>query len=389
MKTRTLAALMLAVPVLFSCSEPEPTVPPIDDDPTTEETGDDPAPEEQEENVVEGSFTCAALNVDGLPTIINSGGPGSGGTETIGNLMNELGYDFIAVSEDFAYHDELADAMNNYNAGTYRGTVINPFGRNDTDGLEFFWKKNVITAEGETMVQFTDECGGLTGGANTLVKKGFRHYQVTVAEGVTVDVYLTHMNTYSGDDNTENNEYVRVQHAQLRQMRDYVVTNAQTNNRPAIIMGDTNMRYTRHQIVTNLITPVTDEGLQIADPWIEFHRGGVYPEWNKPSLIIPSKFGGGSYDMLCASDQRGEVVDKMWYINVPGAPLQLKATSYMNEVEHFASSTEEVSYSGVTTEDENGNILYDQTVSYTKVNGYADHFPVVVSFNYTLTTPLN
>lgn len=334
-------------------------------------------------NAVQGKFTCAALNVDGLPSIINSGGPGSDGTEAIGHIMNGLGYDFIAVSEDFAYHDELANGMTNYNMGTYRGSVYNALGKNDTDGLGFFWKKDGITATDETIVAFDEAYGGLTGGANELIDKGFRHYVVTVAEGVTVDVYITHMNTFGDGTNTEDDPWVHAQLSQLRQLRDYVVAKAKENNRPAIIMGDTNMRYTRHQIVDNLITPVTSEGLQIADPWIEIQRGGVYPTWNTTSLMIRSKFGGGNTDILCADDQRGEVVDKMWYINVPDAAIQLKAISYMNEVEHFAKSTEEVSYSGVNVEDEAGNILTNQNVSYTKVNGYADHFPVVVSFEYT------
>lgn len=334
-------------------------------------------------NAVQGKFTCAALNVDGLPTLVNSGGPGSDGTEAIGFIMNGLGYDFIAVSEDFAYHDELANGMTNYNMGTYRGTVSNPFGKNNTDGLGFFWKKDGITATGETMVEFNEAYGGLDGGANTLIAKGFRHYVVTVAEGVTVDVYITHMNTFGDGGNTEDDPWVHAQLSQLRQLRDYVVAKAKENNRPAIIMGDTNMRYTRHQIVDNLITPVTSEGLQIADPWIEIQRGGVYPTWNTTSLMIRSKFGGGNTDILCADDQRGEVVDKMWYINVPSAAIQLKATSCMNDVEHFAKGSETVSYSGVTVEDANGNILSNQDVSYTKVNGYADHFPVVVSFEYT------
>lgn len=339
---------------------------------------------DNEGNLVEGRFTCAALNVDGLPSIINSGGPGSDGTEAIGNIMNGLGYDFIAVSEDFTYHDELAGAMTNYNVGTYRGSV-SIIGNNDTDGLGFFWKKDGITAAGETMVPYNDAKGDITGGANELIAKGFRHYEVTVAEGVTVDVYITHMNTYEGDGNTEeDNEWVKAQLSQLRQLRDYVVAKAKENKRPAIIMGDTNMRYTRHQIVNNLITPVTTEGLQIADPWVDLHRGGVYPTWNTKSLMIRSKYAGDvENDILCSDDQRGEVVDKMWYINVPDAAIQLKAISCMNDVEHFAKDTEEASFSGITVEDESGNILENQNVSYTKVNGYADHFPVVVSFEYT------
>lgn len=339
---------------------------------------------DKDENSVQGRFTCATLNVDGLPSFINSDGPGSEGTKTIGNLMNSIGYDFIAVSEDFTYHDELAGAMTNYNMGKYRGSV-SLSGNNDTDGLGFFWKKDGITAAGETMVAFENAYGGPFDGANTMISKGFRHYEVTVAKGVTVDVYITHMNTYGGEGNTEeNNEWVKAQLSQLRQLRDYVVAKAKENKRPAIIMGDTNMRYTRHQIVNNLIDPVTNDGLQIADPWVEFHRNGVYPAWNTKSLMIRSKYAGDvDNDILCADDQCGEVVDKMWYINVPGAAIQLKAISCMNDVEHFAKSTEEASFSGITVEDESGNILENQNVSYTKVNGYADHFPVVVSFEYT------
>lgn len=342
---------------------------------------------DKDENSVQGRFTCATLNVDGLPEIplVNEDGPGSEGTTAIGNILNSIGYDFIAVSEDFAYHDELAGAMTNYNVGTYRGSVSNIFGQNNTDGLGFFWKKDGITATGETMVAYNDAKGNLTEGANELIAKGFRHYEVTVAEGVTVDVYITHMNTYEGEGNTEeSNEWVKAQLSQLRQLRDHVVAKAKENKRPAIIMGDTNMRYTRHQIVNNLITPVTTEGLQIADPWVDLHRGGVYPTWNTKSLMIRSKYTGDvDNDILCADDQRGEVVDKMWYINVPGAAIQLKAISCMNDVEHFAESTEEASFSGITVEDAAGNILDNQNVSYTKVNGYADHFPVVVSFEYT------
>ncbi len=183
---------------------------------------------------VTGTFTCATLNVDGLPQkisliTINGDGPGASGTTAIGNAVNSLGWDFMAVSEDFEYHSQLAAALSNYDAGTWRGTITSAqlTSRADTDGLGFFWKKDGITATGETMVQFTSEEGGLTNGANTCIKKGFRHYEVTVAEGVTVDVYVTHMNTYSGSGNTESNAYVKAQLAQLRQLRDYVLEQAQ------------------------------------------------------------------------------------------------------------------------------------------------------------------
>lgn len=269
---------------------------------------------------VVGTFTCATLNVDGLPKkigliTINGDGPGESGTTAIGNAVNSLGWDFMAVSEDFEYHSQLAAALSNYDAGKWRGTITSAqlTSRADTDGLGFFWKKDGITATGETMVQFTSEEGGLTSGANTCIKKGFRHYEVTVAEGITVDVYVTHMNTYSGSGNT-------------------------------------------------------------------------YPTWNTKSLMIRSKFAGDTEnDICCSDDQRGEVVDKIWYIDVPGAELQLKALSCENDVTNFTASTENASYSGVTVEDADGNILENQSVSYVKNVGLADHFPVVVKFEYTYT----
>ena len=78
---------------------------------------------------------------------------------------------------------------------------------------------------------YNDAEGGLTSGANTCIKKGFRHYVVTVdpTNNVVIDVYITHMNTYSGSGNTESNAYVKAVLSQLRQLRDYVLTNAKAN----------------------------------------------------------------------------------------------------------------------------------------------------------------
>lgn len=74
----------------------------------------------------------------------------------------------------------------------------------------------------------------------------------------------------------------------------------------------------------------------------------------------------------------------MWYINVPGATVQLQAMDCRNDVENFVKNTEAAEYKGVTTEDANGNILTNQTVSYERKIGLADHFPVVVDFKYTM-----
>lgn len=351
--------------------------------------------------VTTGTFTACAFNVDGLPSLVNSDGPGSSGTTTMAGIANNLGWDIIAASEDFEYDSQLVAGLSNYSHGTWRGSVSAEqlFSTADTDGLNFFWRTSTTNATGETYVRYNDAEGGLTDGANTCIKKGFRHYEVTVdaTNNIVIDVYITHMNTYSGSGNTESNAYVKAVLSQLRQLRDYVLDNAKANKRPAIIMGDTNMRYTRHDIKTNFLDVVaaydSNAGYTVSDPWVEFHRGGVYPQWNSLSLMTRFAFAGDKEnDILCADNQKGEVVDKIWYINVPGAEVQLKATAHMNDVDNFRKSTSSVSYSGVMVEDANGtntsgNTKYTsgQTVSYTKDVGYSDHFPVVTTFEWTKT----
>ena len=366
------------------------------------EPGTDPEP-----TVTTGTFTACAFNVDGLPQkigliTINGDGPGSSGTTTMAGIANNLGWDIIAASEDFEYNSQLVAGLSNYSHGTWRGSIsaAQLTKKADTDGLNFFWRTSTTSAKGETYVEYNDAEGGLTGGANTCIKKGFRHYEVTVdaTNNVVIDVYITHMNTYSGDGNTESNAYVKAVLSQLRQLRDYVLEKAKANKRPAIIMGDTNMRYTRHDIKTNFLDVVAaydnNAGYTVSDPWVEFHRGGVYPQWNSLSLMTRFAFAGDTNnDIVCADNQCGEVVDKIWYINVPGAEVQLKATAHENDVDHFRKSTSNVSYSGVMVEDANGsntsgNTKYTsgQTVSYTKDVGYSDHFPVVTTFEWTKTT---
>ena len=359
-----------------------------------------------EPTVTTGTFTACAFNVDGLPSIVNSDGPGSNGTTTMAGIANNLGWDIIAASEDFEYNSQLVSGLSNYSHGTYRGTVGlgQAFGSvADTDGLNFFWRTSTTSATGETYVEYNDKEGDLYNGVNTCIKKGFRHYVVTVdaTNNIVIDVYITHMNTYNGSGNTESNAYVKAVLSQLRQLRDYVLTNAKANKRPAIIMGDTNMRYTRHDIKTNFLDVVAaydnNAGYTVSDPWVEFHRNGVYPQWNSLSLMTRFAFAGDKEnDILCADNQCGEVVDKIWYINVPGAEVQLKATAHQNDVDNFRKNTTNVSYSGVMVEDTNGsstsgNTKYNsnQTVSYTKDVGYSDHFPVVTTFQWTKTVAAN
>lgn len=190
------------------------------------------------------------------------------------------------------------------------------------------------------------------------------------------------MNTWS-DNNPSSFETIQI--AQLCQLRDYVLAQLKQNKRPAIVMGDTNMRYTRHKVQDNFFTPIAQAGYEAIDPWVKFHRNGEFPTWGGKSLMIRSNYKGDTKnDICCSDDQRGEVVDKVWYINHPLSSVQLQAMDCRNDVGNFVKSTETAEYKGVTTEDANGNILTDQTVNFERKIGLADHFPVVVDFKYTI-----
>ena len=340
---------------------------------------------------VSGTFTAATLNVDGLPSIANSGGPGKSGTKNISSKIATANWDIIGFSEDFEYHSALTGSLSDYTFGKHRGSVgfSQLFGSvADTDGLGFATKKSTCsfaTETNDTFIPFNDAYGGLSDGANTCIKKGIRHYVVTMAEdGVQIDVIITHMNTYEDGDGKP------AQLSQLDQIAEYInkITSV-ANPRPVIFMGDTNCRYTRHDFSTNFFGKL-NSNISYVDPWIEFHRGGVYPKSGTKSLMIRSNYKGDTTnDIVCSDDQRGEVVDKIIYFNVEGAAIKIKAESCYNDIENFTKSTESASYSSVTAEDANGNILENQKVTYTRCIGYADHFPVVAKFTYTGTMPLN
>jgi hypothetical protein len=56
-------------------------------------------------------------------------------------------------------------------------------------------------------------------------------------------------------------------------------------------------------------------------------------------------------DIICENTQKGEVVDKIIYINNPSAPVQIKAESYLRDYDGY--------------------------------KGLADHMPIVVKFSYS------
>jgi exonuclease III len=308
-----------------------------DDTPVT------PDPEEPSE--ITGTFTCATYNVDGLPEKVfavinlNADGPGSSGTTAISQKIATSGWDVVTFQENFSYNTELQSAMKSYYTfGEHRDfSLLSALGTADTDGLGFATLNATCSFTNESWWAFEAKEGGLTEGANTSIKKGIRHYVVSFGEGVVVDFLVTHMNT------ADNDAQIAAQNNQLTEVANYI-NSIRSNNRPIIFMGDMNTRYTRNDYKTYFWDKL-DQDLVVADPWVEHSWNGVYPTLGSASLMVPSKDSNSTL-----TEQTGEVVDKIIYINNPNAEVQIKANWYKHDEDY---------------------------------TGMADHKPVVAEFTYT------
>ena len=308
-------------------------------------------------NVEEGTFTVAALNVDGLPNSIatvnlNTDGPGADGTKKISQYLASKSYDLIGCSEDFNYHGSLISSLqDNYSWGTVRATlsigdlpwsqIIQGKFRFDTDGLNLIWK-NDLAASNESWTQWTSlaETEG-----NQYVKKGFRHYDLWLGGNATIDVYVLHMD--AGDIEAKDSR-----HNQWEQLAGAI--NNSDHNRAKLIIGDTNSRYTREDIISHFVNKLSNDFI-MSDVWVEMYRNGVYPTTDMKDLTdttVPTDYS------------KYEVVDKIIYINP-------KAANTVHLVPQTFCIEQDYTYDYV---DHNNN---------TKPLG--DHRPVVVTFKYQLS----
>lgn len=296
------------------------------------------------------TFNAVALNVDGLPKKIasieiNPDGKEAAGATTLCNKIANSGWDIVGFSEDFNFHNELtaAPASTYYNFGDHGGSLsldgvswrelLSGNVRFNTDGLGLACHKRYSFSGGDRIAW--DGFNGTTDqGADGLITKGFRIYTVTIATGVAVDVYVLHMEAEDGA------EDIAVRKDQIIKLRDHILK-TNKNKRPIIILGDTNCRYTRDELKKEFIDKINaDSRFTITDAWVELMWGGAYPAYGSDAMMTHT------YGM-----QKGEIVDKVFYINTTESNLKLKANSY----------------------------LHDESVN------VSEHKPVVV--NFTLTDP--
>lgn len=314
---------------------------------------------EYQEHMAKKRFVAASMNVDGMPKTIRIAGvynytlnpdaKESAGATAIGRKLVNMGYDFIGVSEDFNYNTEIMNEIGSiYNQGTHRGkieTSLAAYSRIisqtspvfNIDGLNFFWNKEKATASNETWVRWNDHYGYTSDGADGLIAKGYRFYTITLEDGTQIDVYTLHMDAETSEGDNLARE------SQMTQLANAII--ASNNGNPILIIGDTNCRYTRDRIKTLLIDRINaDSRFTIKDAWIEHARGGIYPACGGNSIMASEE-----------GYRKGEVVDKIFYINNTQSNVQIQAETYLQDLSFINDEGEPL----------------------------ADHWPCVIEFSYT------
>lgn len=323
--------------------------------------------EEYGKYIQQKRFTVASLNVDGMPKSIsfmgqeislNPDAKEEAGATAIGQKLKTMGWDVVGVSEDFNYHSQIWDEAWNdgvtdeahyvwsYNAMTHRGkldvasaNLLNYLSQSplfDTDGLGLFYKVAGATPSNESWTQWNQHYGYTDNGADGLIKKGYRYYLITLADGTEFDLYTLHMDAETSDEDNA------ARASQITQLADAI--KATDNKRPIVVCGDWNCRYTRDPLKRLFIDALDkDERFTTKDAWIEYGRGGLYPSFGSNAIMADQN-----------GYRRGEVVDKILYINNTASQVRINALSYVQDLSFINEAGEPL----------------------------ADHWPCVVEFEY-------
>jgi endonuclease/exonuclease/phosphatase family metal-dependent hydrolase len=176
-----------------------------------------------------GRFSLLTYNVAGLPELVSQSDP-EVNIGLISPLLNH--YDVALVQEDFSYHTRLTEkARHGYRSETmHQSLALMPDGLNWFSQFAFGWVHRVRWGQ----------CNGYLGAASDcLADKGFSFAELTLAPGVTVDVYNLHAEAGSAPLD------MAVRRQNFEQLADYI--RSRSGQHALIVAGDTNLRLSSHE----------------------------------------------------------------------------------------------------------------------------------------------
>jgi hypothetical protein len=174
--------------------------------------------------VASGRLSLLTYNVAGLPQLVSQSDP-EVNVALISPLLNH--YDVALVQEDFSYHSRLMGQAQH----AYRSEPMTHSLALMADGLNWFsrfpfsWIHRVRWAQ----------CNGYLGAASDcLADKGFSFGELTLAPGVSVDVYNLHAEAGGSERD------IQARRDNFEQLADYL--RSRSRDHAVIVAGDTNLR---------------------------------------------------------------------------------------------------------------------------------------------------
>lgn len=194
-----------------------------------------------------GNFNLINFNVSGLPIPASETEDGRDAyldTLQIGAILNTMGYDIVAIQEDFNYDVYLRELMTNYaNRPDWLGNIGERHQTEHSGGIPLGDGLNVFSTfplYNEYRVEWNVTSGVTSGGADELTCKGLLVTTIEVAEGYYVDIYNIHADAY-GDEGS-----VSARKAQFTQLANYIKKHSVydestgTYDHAVILVGDFN-----------------------------------------------------------------------------------------------------------------------------------------------------
>jgi endonuclease/exonuclease/phosphatase family metal-dependent hydrolase len=247
----------------------------------------------------EVTLSFLTYNVAGLPEPISASSPARN-TPRIGQLINS--YDVALLQEDFNYHHMLTgNARHPYQSKTSGWAV---FG----DGLNSFSK---VPFQDLERIKWNDCHGVITDGSDCLTPKGIMFARYEITSGILVDIYDLHADAGSDEKSMD------ARRKNITQLFNLI--EEKSHDRPVIVLGDFNSRYTRSGDIVELMLTA---GFQ--DSWMM--ANGL--------AAVPAK--GPAMTASCATDAAGpgcELIDKIYFRG--SGDLQISLVDYQVPADVF------------------------------------------------------
>lgn len=215
-------------------------------------------------------------------------------------MSTNAAIDVIHVQEDFGYHKTLYKNDNHTFRTKTSGNVLPIFGGSGLNTLSNFDFTEFDRITWKSCASNEGDC---------LTPKGFTYMRMSVAEGVTIDLYNIHAE--AGNHRLD----LKARRSNMKQLAKYM--KSASAGQAVIVFGDTNSLYSRKEDNIRI--------LGLSDAWVENHYGGVIPT-NAPYCH------DGPTDPV-DEDKKCEALDKVLYKS--GSDVSLNATSHAYVTERF------------------------------------------------------